>query len=304
MQRAASMKLTLLILLATLAMSSAMSLRRRLLSGAKSYGPVCMSDSPAVVELLASTGYGHLVIDHEHGPADTRSGQDLLRAVDAVRGGQAARPSGHPTEPIVRVPCNDDAYMKKVLDSMRLPGGVLVPMVEDAASAERAVAATRYPRQAGDPADEVDGVRGCAFPFVRASGYGTDPDYMARCREELLVMVQVESAMGVESIPEIASVPGVDAVFLGPFDLSCSIGKAGMFDDREVRDLISAAERAVLESEGCMLAGFRSGGRGAREMFEAGYSLVCGSVDLGLLREGARRDLEEALGGVDTHHDA
>ncbi|EJK71053.1 hypothetical protein THAOC_07540, partial [Thalassiosira oceanica] len=232
-------------------------------------------------------------------PPTARAARALAReAVDAAA--RSRGPSGdHPTEPIVRVPDHDAAYMKKVLDSMRLPGGVLVPMVEDAAAAERAVAATRYPRQVDDPADSVDGVRGCAFPFVRASGYGTDPDYMARCREELLVMVQVESARGVESIPEIASVPGVDAVFLGPFDLSCSIGKAGRFDDREVRDLISAAERAVLESGECMLAGFRSGGRGAREMFDDGYSLVCGSVDLGLLRDAARRDLEEALGGVD-----
>lgn len=191
--------------------------------------------------------------------------------------------------------------MKKVLDSMHLPGGVLVPMVENAESAERAVAATRYPRQVDDPEGSLDGVRGCAFPFVRGSGYGTDPDYMARCNEDLLVMVQVESAAGVESIPDIASVPGVDAVFLGPFDLSCSIGKAGRFDDQDVRDLISAAEAAVLES-GCMLAGFKSGGRGARAMFDVGYSLVCGSVDLGLLREAARRDLEEALGGVDPCH--
>ena len=88
---------------------SSQSLRRRLLSGAKSYGPVCMSDSPVVVELLASAGYGHLVIDHEHGPTDTSSGQVLLQAVDAARGRQShslhmASQQSYPTEPIIRVP--------------------------------------------------------------------------------------------------------------------------------------------------------------------------------------------------------
>ena len=265
------------------------SLRQRLLAGAKSYGPVCMSNSPVVMELLAMAGYGHLIIDHEHSPTDSSNGQALLQAVDAAR----FHFNQHITEPIIRVPDQDATYMKKILDSLRLPGGVLIPMVEDAETAIKAVESTRYPLQLSDEPDAIDGIRGCAVPFVRASGYGRNPDYMRQCQEDLLVMVQVESEKGVHAIPDIASVAGVDGIFLGPFDLSCSIGKVGEFNDDQVQKLIQTAEQAVLKSD-CFLAGFQSRGRDLKEMYDEGYSLVCGSVDLGLLGDAARKDVEAA----------
>ena len=113
----------------TIAMT--LSLRQRLLNGDSSYGPLLMSDSPVVAEVLAGVGYGHIVIDHEHAPTDVRSGQALLRAIDAADG---------QTEAIVRVPGPEDpVYMKRVLDTMRLPGGILVPMVETAEMAKNIV---------------------------------------------------------------------------------------------------------------------------------------------------------------------
>jgi 4-hydroxy-2-oxoheptanedioate aldolase len=262
-----------------------------------------MSDSPVVMELVALAGYGHMIIDHEHSPTDSASGQVLLQAIDAARWASAtttttaATATTIVTEPIIRVPDHDATYMKKILDSLRLPGGVLVPMVEDAETAAKVVAATRYPLQLSDDNDNaaaVGGIRGCAVPFVRASGYGRNPEYMRHCQEDLLVMVQVETEKGVQAIPEIAAVPGLDGIFLGPFDLSCSIGKVGQFDDEQVNELIQTAEQAVRKSD-CFLAGFRSSGRDLKKMFEDdGYSLVCGSIDLGLLREAARQDVEAA----------
>ncbi|KAL3944269.1 MAG: hypothetical protein SGBAC_001663 [Bacillariaceae sp.] len=270
-----------------------LSLRKYLLNGGKSYGPVCMSNSPIMMEILANSGYGHMIVDHEHAPTDIASGQTLLQAIDIVR---STSSSNRPTCPIVRVPDHSPSYIKKVLDSMRLPGGVLVPMVDDKETAELVAAATKYPRQFhSDSSSAVDGIRGCAIPFVRASGYGSNPNYMNESEEDLLVMVQVETARGVEAIPEISSVPGIDGIFIGPFDLSCSIGKAGQFDDPEVKALIQKAERLVVESSGCFLAGFRSGGRNLREMYEMdGYSLVCGSIDLGLLKNAALEDAQAA----------
>lgn len=261
------------------------SLRKHLLQGGKSYGPVCMSDSPIIMEVLSMSGYGHMIVDHEHSPTDSSSGQRLLQAIDAA---------GTSTCPIVRVPSSDPAYMKKILDSMRLPGGVLVPMVEDRTTAEEVVSATRYPRQQSDPYS-IGGMRGCAVPFVRASGYGSNPNYMKECQEDLLVMVQVETEEGVAAIPEISAVQGIDGIFLGPFDLSCSIGKVGQFDDPEVKALIAAAEEAVRQSESCFLAGFKSAGRDLQTMFSNdGYSLISGSVDLGLLRDAAHEDATNA----------
>jgi len=308
------------------------SLRQRLLFGsAVSYGPLLMSDSPIVAELLALTGYDHVIIDHEHSPTDVRSGQRLLQAIQAAQRSTAIAMSSssshaHTTaarirpEPIVRVPSpNDDAYIKKVLDTLTLPGGILVPIIDDVETARAVARATRDPRQRRHQSDDDrteattskmlsdgDGIRGCAAPFVRGSSWGYDPDYVRRCREDLLVMVQVETSLGVESIPDIAAVPGIDAIFLGPFDLSASIGKMGRFDDPEVVELIAEAEEAVRqyqrdnddENNQCLLAGFRPPGRDLTEMVESGYRLICGSVDIGLLREAAKRDLETAANAI------
>jgi 4-hydroxy-2-oxoheptanedioate aldolase len=200
------------------------------------------------------------------------------------------------TEPIVRMKGHDTVNMKKLLDAMRLPGGVLVPMVEDAETAREIVQSTRYPPQVTDDRESsvAGGVRGCAVPFTRASGWGRNTDYMRQAQEDLLVMVQVETPQGIDAISEIANVKGIDGIFLGPLDLSCSIGKMGQFDDPEVQELIAEAENAVLKSN-AFLAGFLYKGRNLKDMFaDKGYSLVCGSVDLGLLREAARQDAEVA----------
>jgi 2-keto-3-deoxy-L-rhamnonate aldolase RhmA len=141
------------------------------------------------------------------------------------------------------------------------------------------------------------GMRGCAVPFVRATGWGTTKtteEYLRQCREELLVIVQAETPTAVEAIDEIAAVDGIDMIFLGPMDLSCSIGKMGDFQDQGVAELLQTAEQRIRDSP-CMLGGFRPPGRDLNEMFgEAGYSLVCGSVDVGLLREAARADVAAA----------
>jgi 2-keto-3-deoxy-L-rhamnonate aldolase RhmA len=269
--------------------AAAMSLRRFLRQGGKSYGPLLLSDSPIVAEVLALAGYGHIVVDHEHSPTDARSGQTLLQAIQATHSIAAK-----PTEAIVRVPGpHDPVYMKKVLDSLRLPGGVLVPMVDDAATARAVVQSTRYP---------LSGIRGCAVPFVRGSAYGSTDreEYLRQCQEDLLVMIQVETAAGVEAISDIAKVDGIDAIFLGPLDLSASIGKMGQFDDPDFKKLMAKAEQSIRESD-CLLAGFRVPGTDIVHMFDSGYSLICGAVDLGLLRDAAHRDAlagKEAIAGA------
>ncbi|GAX14320.1 hypothetical protein FisN_1Hh520 [Fistulifera solaris] len=276
------------------------SLRQRLLSGGRSYGPLTLTDSPVVAEVLALTGYGHIVVDHDHSPTDVNSGQRLLQAIQSSHS-IASLEGRHPTEAIVRLPNHDPVYMKKVLDSMQLPGGVLVPMVEDAATAKEVVVSTRYPPSSDLRSASNEGTRGCAAPFVRATGWGriNTETYLKQCQEDLLVMVQVESESGVMAIPSIAEVEGIDGILLGPFDLSCSIGKMGRFEDEDVKDLILKAEESVLAS-GCLLAGFQVPGRSVKEMFSRGYSLVCGSVDAGLIRNAAMIDLSAAQEAIDS----
>jgi 2-keto-3-deoxy-L-rhamnonate aldolase RhmA len=297
------------------------SFRQRLWQGGKSYGPMLLSDSPVVTEIMSRANYGHVVIDHEHGPTDIRSGLEMLRAMQAATATTAgSRSSSSPPCPIVRIPGHDPVYMKKVLDTLPLPGGVLVPMIEDAATARAVVQSTRYPRQVeqqqqqqSDAAPtllEGGGIRGCAVPGIRASGFGTQSNYMERAQHDLFVMVQVETLKGVEAISEIATVPGIDAIFIGPYDLSCSLGYMGEFDNPRVQEVLKQAEQAVLDSRqsnnsnsaGCLLAGFRSPGRSIAEMFQTGYSLICGAADVGLIQEAANRDAEEGNSAILSLH--
>ena len=259
-----------------------LSLKQHLRNGGRSYGPLLLGDSPMTAELLALVGYGHVLIDHEHSPTNVRSGYRMCQAIDAAQSD---------TQTIVRIPAADPVYMKQVLDSLRLPAGVLVPMVDTAEMAAAVVQSTRYPA-----AGKTTGKRGCAAPLVRASGWGLSPtDYMRQADEDLLVMVQVETPQAIQAVPDIAQVEGIDGIFIGPLDLSASVGKMGQFDDPEVTAMMEAAERAIRDAHGVFLAGFRAPGRDLRDMFDtAGYQLVCGSVDLGLLREAAKADLASA----------
>lgn len=263
----------------------ATSLRQHLLNGGRSYGPFLLSDSPVVAEMLAMIGYGHIVVDHEHSPTSIRSGQAMLQAIDAAKAYSSTK-----TEAIVRTPSHDPVYMKKVLDSLRLPAGVLVPMVENAEMAKQVVQSTRYPL--GDQSNgSLDGIRGCAAPLIRGSGWGMTPhNYVQQTRQDLLVMVQVETPQAIDEIPEIAEVEGVDGIFIGPLDMSASVGKMGQFQDKNVQTLIASAEEAIRSSP-AFLAGFRAPGRDLKDMHDAGYQLICGSVDLALLRQAAQDDV-------------
>jgi len=288
-----------LLLCSIMSISSCNSLRHTLLSSscAKSYGTFIMSSSPSVAELLSSVGYGHVVIDMEHSPLDVSSTVQMLRAVDSAR--YFGNSITMPTHPIVRVPSNDAVMTKRVLDILRNPAGIMFPLIENAEDAKAAVASTRYPNRGG--------VRGSAHTLVRASSYGLDDNYYYDTSTDLLVILQVESETAIENIPEIASVDGVDCIFLGPLDISCSINKMGQFDDDngQVMKLIRYAERLVREEsikrekngkERLILGGFRSPGRSLSDMFskDVGYQLISGSADFGLLKKAALLDIQDA----------
>ena len=279
---------------ATLAMQS---LRSKLLcNNAKSYGPLILSGSPTIAELLAGIGYSHIVVDMEHSPSDLETTTSILRAIDAAARGNF----GVDNFPVVRAPSHDDVAMtKRILDVLRTPAGIMFPMIENAQQAKGAVESTRYPPHYPNG----NGIRGCAYPFVRASQYGKNTDYFETdSNQHLLTIVQVESEIAIENIPEIGMVDGVDVIFLGPFDISCSINDVGNFEkDGKTMTLLRHAERLVRETSvkkkemsgtPLCLGGFRSPGRDLKEMFseDVGYQFVCGAVDLGLLGNAAAAD--------------
>jgi 4-hydroxy-2-oxoheptanedioate aldolase len=217
------------------------------------------------VEVLANAGFDWLLLDTEHSPNELPMVHSQLQAV--------AQGKAHP---IVRPPWNDTVVIKRYLDV-----GVqtlLIPFVQDAEEARRAVAATRYPPL---------GVRGYSAA-ARASDYGRVKDYATRCEEELCVLVQVETPHALANIEAIAEVDGVDGIFIGPGDLSAAMGHIGNPKHPEV---MAAIEDAIGRIRACgKAAGILSGDEAvARRCIELGCAFVAVGSDIGILARGAEQ---------------
>ena len=129
-----------------------------------------------------------------------------------------------------------------------------------------------------------------AAPVVRATGHGASwQDYVAGGADDLLLMCQIETPAGVENVAEVASTEGVDLLFVGPFDLSASLGHLGEPDHPAVREAIDRVEKAA-KAAGKLLGAIPTPGRSPQELYAVGYDLVVGGPDNGLLREAAQAE--------------
>lgn len=242
--------------------------RARLKRGDKLLGTMVTLACPSSAEILSHVGFDWLFIDGEHGPLETA---DLLAILQAV-GGRAAS--------VVRVPEGNECAIKKVLDLGA--DGVIVPQVNTAEQAADVVRFSRYAPQ---------GARGVGL--ARAHGYGLSfQDYMDSANERVSVVVQAEHAQSVENIEEIVKVPGVDAVLLGPYDLSASLGQTGNLDHPSV---VSAIDRiiTVCQGAGVPVGYFGVTADAVKPFIERGCSLIVSGVDTLLLGIAAKRMLSD-----------
>ena len=207
-------------------------IKAALKSGQPLIGSFFRLPSPDLAEIFGEAGFDFIIIDQEHGPLTPETTSNLVRACDLV--GMAA---------IVRIPDNQPWYFQHALDVGAL--GVQVPQIRTLADAERAVQLSKF---------SPLGRRGVCRN-VRAARYSArDPfDYLERSNLDTVVVIQIESKEGVENITEILGVPGIDVVFIGPYDLSQSLGLTGQVEHRLVR---SAMEQVVTA---CHLARVTSG---------------------------------------------
>ena len=180
-------------------------------------------------EICALAGFDWLVVDGEHAPNDLRSIQAQLQTL-------AAYPASHA---VARVPLGETALIKQYLDLGAQ--NILVPMVDTAEQAAQLVQAMRYPQDDGQ-----GGVRGMAG--ARASRWGHYPDYAQRANEEVCLLVQVESREALKNLDAIVATPGVDGVFIGPADLSASMGHVGNAAHPEVQAAIQDAIARILSA--------------------------------------------------------
>ena len=206
-------------------------------SGRLAVGAVVTFTDPAVSELCADAGMDFLWVDGEHGVMDRNT---AMLHMMAVRGTDCAV--------FYRVPANDHTEIKRIIDLA--PAGVIVPMVFTAEDARRAVAACRYP---------PEGNRGVGFR--RQIRYGADPvdkAFWEQARHDPLVILQIEHVDACRNLDGILAVPGVDALLVGPYDLTTSMGKSGQFRDPEVVAVIDEVCRKC-RAAGKLLGAYAEG---------------------------------------------
>jgi 4-hydroxy-2-oxoheptanedioate aldolase len=240
------------------------SFKRAIKAGRQQIGLWCSLPSHVTVEALAGAGFDWLLLDTEHSANELPMVYSQLQA--AASGGDA--------HAAVRLPWNDAVMIKRFLDAGAQT--LLLPMVETAEEARRAVAATRYP---------PEGIRGFAGA-ARASRFGRVKDYHARAAEELCVLVQIETRLGLTNLDAIASVEGVDGVFIGPGDLSAALGYLGQQKHPDVVAVIEGAIRRIREL-GNAPGILTSDEALARRYIESGCLFTAVGADISLLVRGA-----------------
>ncbi|MDP3355748.1 MAG: 2-dehydro-3-deoxyglucarate aldolase [Polaromonas sp.] len=236
------------------------SFKRDLLAGKKLIGCWASLSNAITTEVLGVAGFDWILLDGEHSPNDVTTFIPQLMAL-----------KDSPSAPVVRPSSNNEVEIKRLLDAGFY--NFLVPLVESAAEAKRAVAATRYPPL---------GIRGVSVS-QRSNRYGTVPDYFKSINDHICVMLQIESRAGVAAAREIAALDGVDCIFVGPSDLAAGFGHLGNANHPEVQAAIVAvfADAKAHGKPTGILAPVEAD---ARRYMEMGATFVGVGSDLGVFR--------------------
>lgn len=242
------------------------SLKSRWSAGETTLGAWCMIPGALTAEALGRGGFDWVLVDMQHGCMDYETALAMIRAIDLT-----------PAAPIVRVPWNDPGIIGRVLDAGAL--GVVIPMIQTPDDARRAADACLYP-----PAGRR------SFGPIRV-GLRDGPRYFATANERVAVIPMIETAEALASVEEIAAVPGVDALLVGPFDLSVALGLPPgdndgepAFDEAIVR--ISAAARRAGVATAVL-----SNPKVAPLRIDQGFRMISVTTDIVALQTAARADL-------------
>jgi len=218
--------------------------------------------NPDVTEILSRAGFDFFMFDLEHGPLSIETTQTLMMAMN-----------GSETVPMIRVAFNDPVLIKRALDIGAY--GLLIPLVNTRGEAMKAVRYCKYPPEV---------VRGIAPR--RAARF--DPKYVETANEEIMIIPQIETAQAVENIDEILSVKGIDCIFIGPSDLSGSLGLIGQPDRLRHPKNLEAIERIVGAARKAKVpVATTSSLYPAKKLVEQGYNMVLAGSDTGFLTRGA-----------------
>jgi 2-dehydro-3-deoxyglucarate aldolase len=230
--------------------------------------------SANVAETMAYCGFDWLVIDTEHVPNDRKDVLAHLRAIAAAN---------QSVDAIVRVANNDATLVKSVLDCGAQ--NIIFPSINTPEEARAAIASTRYPQE------DNGGIRGIAG-FVRAAHYGFSKNYLPTANQSVCVILQIESALGLKNVEAITKLDGADCIFIGPADLSASMGHLGNANHPEVQQAIMHIIKACKNAKKSVgiFVGSSEEGKKYREL---GINMIALHSDIGWLVKGASEALQE-----------
>ncbi len=244
-------------------------LKQRLRDGRPLIGPVLTIGATEVAEMLSLAGFDFLWIDTEHAPTDYALAQRMIQA------------AGDRCPCLVRIPEAREVWVKKALDLGC--AGIIVPQVRDATQAREVIGWSFYPPQ---------GRR--SVGLARAHRYGMAfAEYLHTANDHLLIVIQIEHAEAVANVEEIVRVPGVGVAFIGPLDLSASLGHLGEADHPDVQSAICHVKEAC-DAAGVPAGIFCADADAARAAMEQGFQFIALGTDSGFLLQAARAELRRA----------
>ena len=221
---------------------------------------------PEVAEIMVEVGFDWLFVDTEHAPFNAKDALKILQA------------AGDRCPGVVRIPVNEEVWIKKALDIGA--DGIIAPQVNSAAEAEHIVRLCKYPPQ---------GTRSVGIGRAHKYGLGFK-DYVARANDAVAVILQAENTNALKNISEIVRVPGIDAIFIGPYDLSASMGKIGNVTAADVRTAIATIADCC-KNAGVRLGIFADTAESAAGYIQQGFTLVAISTDGLYMALGAKKTL-------------
>lgn len=229
-------------------------------------GTILTLPSPEIAELLSQAGFDWLFVDMEHTSLGVKDVQRILQAV------------GKEFPCLVRVPVMDEAWIKKVLESG--PAGIIVPHVNTLEEVEKVLRWSKYP---------PEGIR--SVGISRAQDYGLNlQEYMEKANETIAIVPQVEHIEAVKNLESFVKIPGLSAIFVGPYDLSGSVGKLGKVKDQEVQGMIQEVQ-AICSKAGMVTGIFGVDAEEVNPYIEIGYSLVAIGMDTSYVLKSAQQTL-------------
>ena len=243
---------------------------KQLRDGKLLIGTLVSLPAPEITEILVNTGYDWLFIDAEHGAFNPQQAQAMLQAAGDC-------------PCVIRVPSGDEVWIKKALDIGA--AGIIVPQVHTADQARQIVSACKY---------SPGGSRGVGIG--RAHKYGLSfEDYIKTANRDTAVILQAESRSAIDNISEIVAVKGVDAILIGPYDLSASLGKIGQVTDKEVVNAINRIS-SVCKAANVKLGYFGVNAAAVTPYIKKGFTLITVGVDSLFLIKSAKDTLAELNG--------